>query len=335
MDMGARGCADPRQEWICRQGYRRPPRVQSFASGGALPPLDVMARLSLAPGSVKTATSPGGTGQSLAALEIRLEPTEATSKVNSTGEELPIQKVTPSYRIIRALARFLLRIMVRIKVSGEQNLPSAGPLILVINHLHLLDPIVLMTILPFRVEVLVAEKYRKRFPIGQIVSSAGGIFVRRGEIDRKALRTCLDSLRSGRILGMSPEGTRSKTGVLQRAKPGVAYFVLKTGAPLLPIGLWGLNEMVSSWKRLRRAEVRVVIGEAFRLSVPEKKVRTEDLQAMADQIMLRVAELLPSRYWGAYADDLSAGTDLGVRRAQTEKPDDEPKAPDRNRDADG
>jgi 1-acyl-sn-glycerol-3-phosphate acyltransferase len=255
--------------------------------------------------------------------------------VNSTGEELPIQKVTPSYRMIRALARFLLRLMVRIKVSGEENLPSGGPLILVINHLHLLDPIVLMVILPFRVDVLVAEKYRKIFPIGQIVSSAGGIFVRRGEIDRKALRTCLDSLRSRRVLGMSPEGTRSKTGVLQRAKPGVAYFVLKTGAPLLPIGLWGLNGMVSSWKRLRRAEVRVVIGEPFRLSVPEKKVRTEDLQAMADQIMLKVAELLPSKYWGAYADDVSAVTDARGRPVRSEKLGDAPKMPDSNGKADG
>jgi 1-acyl-sn-glycerol-3-phosphate acyltransferase len=266
---------------------------------------------------------------------MRLEPTEATSRVNYTGEELPIQKLTRSYRMIRALARFLLRIMVRIRVSGEQNLPSGGPFILVINHLHLLDPIVLMAILPFHVDVLVAEKYRKRFPIGQIVSSAGGIFVRRGEIDRKALRACLDSLRSGRVLGMSPEGTRSKTGVLQRAKPGVAYFVLKTGAPLLPIGLWGLSGMVSSWKRLRRAEVRVAIGEPFRLSVSDKKVRTEDLQAMADQIMMRVAELLPSKYRGAYADDISAGTDFSERPARADQPNNAPKIPDRNGNADG
>ena len=255
--------------------------------------------------------------------------------MNSTGEEFPTKKMTPSYRTIRALARLLLRMMVRIRVSGEQNLPSGGPLILVINHLHLLDPIVLMTILPFHVDVLVAEKYRKRFPIGQIVRSAGGIFVRRGEIDRKALRTCLDSLRAGRVLGMSPEGTRSTTGVLQRAKPGVAYFVLKTGAPLVPIGLWGLNGMVSAWKRLRRAEVRVVIGEPFQLSVTGNKVRTEDLQAMADQIMLRVAELLPDEYRGAYADGIPAGTDTGTQPPRTDKLDDAPMTPGRDEDADG
>jgi len=222
--------------------------------------------------------------------------------VNSTSREPQVRRMTPLYRAIRALARVGLWMMVRIRVSGEENFPSEGPLIVVTNHLHLLDSIVLMVTFPFPADVLVAEKYRRKFPIGQMVSLAGGTFVRRGEIDRKALRRCLGSLRSGRILGMAPEGTRSTTGGLQRGKPGVVYFVRKTGAPLLPIGVWGLDRMVSSWKRLSRAEVRVAIGEPFHLPVSEQRMRSEDMQALADQIMLRIAALLPRQYRGVYSD---------------------------------
>jgi len=126
-------------------------------------------------------------------------------------------------------------------------------------------------------------------------------FVRRGEVDRKALRKCLSILDAGGILGMSPEGTRSKTGALQRAKSGVAYFVQKTGAPLLPIAIWGTEKVVSGWKSFRRQEVHICIGELFSLPSPEKRLRSKDLQILADQIMLRIAELLPEEYRGAYA----------------------------------
>lgn len=129
--------------------------------------------------------------------------------------------------------------------------------------------------------------------------------MRRGEVDRRALRRCLSILSSGGILGMSPEGTRSKTGALQRAKPGVAYFVQKTGAPLLPVAVWGTEMMLSGWKPFHRQEVHISIGEPFDLSTPGEKLRGKDLQTLADQIMLRIARLLPKKYWGAYADRMT------------------------------
>jgi len=221
--------------------------------------------------------------------------------VPASNNKHPTQEIPLFYRLLRAVVRVLLSMLSKLTVIGKDNLPSSGPCILVINHLHLLDPIVLMAILPFKVNVLIAEKYRKKFPIGPIVKLAGATFVRRGEVDRKALRKCLSILDAGGILGMSPEGTRSKTGALQRAKSGVAYFVQKTGAPLLPIAIWGTEKVVSGWKSFRRQEVHICIGELFSLPSPEKRLRSKDLQILADQIMLRIAELLPEEYRGAYA----------------------------------
>ena len=225
--------------------------------------------------------------------------------MHSASKQIPTKSMAPFYRIIRAVARVILSALARVTVTGKDNLPASGPYILVINHLHLVDPVILMCVLPYQVDVLIADKYRKKFPIGQIVKLAGATFVRRGEVDRKALRKCLVILKAGGVLGMSPEGTRSKTGTLQRAKPGVAYFVHKTGAPLLPVATWGTEKALSSWRPFRRQEVRIAIGRLFTLPSPEKRLRSKDLQTTADQIMLRIAHLLPREYWGAYADQMA------------------------------
>ena len=208
------------------------------------------------------------------------------------------------YRIMRVAFRWVFRFLVRWEVTGSEHIPSSGPFILSINHLHLFDPPFLMAALPFHVTVLVAEKYREKFLFGGIVKHAGGIFVRRGEIDRAALRRCIEVLRSGGVLGFSPEGTRSLTGALQRGKLGIAYVAHKTGAPILPLAVWGLETLGVSLRHLRRARVHVAIGELFNLPPVEGKPRASNLQLLADQVMYRIAELMPAKYRGVYAGEI-------------------------------
>ncbi|MBM3187163.1 MAG: 1-acyl-sn-glycerol-3-phosphate acyltransferase, partial [Chloroflexi bacterium] len=104
---------------------------------------------------------------------------------------------------------------------------------------------------------------------------------------------------------IAPEGTRSRTGTMQRAKPGIAYLALRTNAVLVPVAHWGV-EKLSDWKRLRRPTCRVVIGRPFRLPTIEGKPGTEELQALADLIMVEHGRLLPPEYRGVYADDIAA-----------------------------
>jgi 1-acyl-sn-glycerol-3-phosphate acyltransferase len=126
--------------------------------------------------------------------------------------------------------------------------------------------------------------------------------IRRGEADMEAMRACLDALEQGKILGMSPEGTRNKSGALLRAYPGIVVLALKSGAPLLPVAHWGGEDFTRNIKRLRRTDFRVRVGQPFKLDPGNDKITREMRQEMVDQMMYRLAALLPEHYRGEYAD---------------------------------
>lgn len=201
------------------------------------------------------------------------------------------------YWLERFIARTLLRLLTRWEVIGLEHVPRQGPFIVITNHLSMVDPPALMAALPCRVTAVAASKYI-RHPFGLLLGSADVIFVRRGQVDRKALRKALAVLASGKVLGIAPEGTRSKTGALQRGKPGVAYLALRANVPILPVAMAGTERVFRDLLRLRRPHVRVVVGEPFRLTMPENAERP--LQALTDEMMYRLAALLPPEYRGVY-----------------------------------
>jgi 1-acyl-sn-glycerol-3-phosphate acyltransferase len=209
------------------------------------------------------------------------------------------------YRIARRICQFVFCTFSRYQIRGQENTvpptePSPEkPLIVVSNHLHTFDPPLILASLPYRMVVLAAEKYERRF-LGLFLHGAGAIFVRRGEVDRAALRKALAVLRSGVVLGMAPEGTRSRTGGLIEGKKGAAFLAYHTNALLLPVGLWGVEKMWPALCQLKRAEVRVNIGAPFFLPPIEGKIDSESLQRATDLIMHRIAALLPQEYRGIY-----------------------------------
>jgi len=117
------------------------------------------------------------------------------------------------------------------------------------------------------------------------------------------------------VLGIAPEGTRSKTGSLQRGKPGAAYLALRANVPILPVVVTGTERVFRDLLRLRRPRVRVVIGEPFRLTLPEDEKRP--LQALADRMMYRLAELLPPEYRGVYGQGSARPEPKGVHQRAT------------------
>ena len=206
------------------------------------------------------------------------------------------------YPVIRGVIRFLVRNLTRLEVQGREQVPDRGPYILVVNHLHWLDSPVILTVLPHPARVFAGEKWTRRFLIGFLLHSVNAIFVKRGEVDRKALREALATIQAGGVLGMAPEGTRSKTGGLQRGRSGAAYLAFHSGARLVPAACTGQEHVVSSWFHLRRARVRVVFGPPFDPPPVEGKVTTADLDSFTEEIMHRLAALLPPEYRGVYAD---------------------------------
>jgi len=232
----------------------------------------------------------------------------------ATGQRIAFQANPRMYRFLKWVLTWLMRILYRYEISGREHVPATGPLIVAVNHLHLFDPFATAPAVPRQITTLAAEKWQKPGIVGWFLRSAGAIFVRRGEVDRQALRACLDVLSRGDALAIAPEGTRSKTGSLQRAKAGIAYIATRADAPILPVSIWGV-ERLRDWKRLRRPTCHVVVGEPFRLPAANGKVSTETLQEYADLVMLRIGRPLPPEYRGVYAERLAAleaGGDEGL-----------------------
>ena len=156
-----------------------------------------------------------------------------------------------------------------------------------------------MTVVRRPVILMAAEFLREIGPMRWLLGEMGNaIFVQRGEADLAALEDGLTVLRSGGIIGMSPEGRISRAGGLLPAQTGVAYLATRADVPVLPVGIWGQERLTKSWKRLRRPEVHIHIGEPLRL--PGGAASASELQQYTTQVMQAIAGLLPAEYRGAY-----------------------------------
>jgi 1-acyl-sn-glycerol-3-phosphate acyltransferase len=206
-----------------------------------------------------------------------------------------------SYRIIRAIVDVLLSLIARREYVGLENIPAAPPYILVTNHLAVFDSPVVLTVCPHRARAFAAAKHKRNPFYALLLTVMGSIWVRRGEIDRQALREAMEVLERGEVLGMAPEGTRARGPyALQEGKVGAAYLATRGNVPIVPLGITGTEKIKRNLPRLRRTDLRVVVGEPFRL--PENgRVRGPKLREYTDLIMQRIAELLPEEYRGVYA----------------------------------
>lgn len=206
------------------------------------------------------------------------------------------------YRLLRAIVSAFFHLFTSYEVAGQEKLPPGGPLIVAMNHIHTLDSPAAMAALPYVVTTFAARKWERRFN-GLLLRLTGAIFITRGQVDRRALRRALATLRQGGVFGLAPEGTRSPTYQLQSARGGVAYLAYLSRAPILPVAVTGVERVIPSLLRLRRANVRVVIGQPFHLPEFDHRPRAAELLTQADMVMHHIAELLPQEYRGVYADD--------------------------------
>jgi 1-acyl-sn-glycerol-3-phosphate acyltransferase len=151
--------------------------------------------------------------------------------------------------------------------------------------------------------LLIAEKYRDSIFWRWLANQVDGIFIDRYNADFAALRSVLKRLQQGGVLAIAPEGTRSKSGVLLEGHSGAAYLALKSGVPIVPVGVTGSEDEVvlQRFKRLKRAQVVLNIGKPYILPPLNRQDREAQLQHDTDEIMCQIAALLPESYWGYYA----------------------------------
>jgi 1-acyl-sn-glycerol-3-phosphate acyltransferase len=205
--------------------------------------------------------------------------------------------------LLRSIFTILFALLSERKVEGLENLPAQGPYIVAANHLSIFDtPFLYGLIGGKNVTGWAGEKYARHPLFGLLVRLGGGIFIRRGEVDRDALAAAVDWLRQGKIFGMAPEGTRSKTGALIRAKVGVAYLAHAVDVPIVPAAITGTEKLGRTLLRFRRAKLTLRFGRPFHLPPLDPEKRAMELRTHTDEIMCRIAAMLPAQYRGVYAD---------------------------------
>lgn len=188
------------------------------------------------------------------------------------------------YKLARLIIGTYLRLFARLEVFGLENLPMEGPVVLVSNHVSNLDPVIVGCAIPRRVHYMAKEElFRNKF-LGTICKQLAAYPVKRGKSDISAIRQSLHFLEQGLVIGMFPEGTRSKSGELQKPHPGVAMIALKGGAPIVPMAIHGSKALKN---------IKVFIGKP--LIYPEyynRKLDTETIEKVSRQVMVEIAGLL-------------------------------------------
>jgi len=205
------------------------------------------------------------------------------------------------YKIVAAIVKIATSILCRIDAPDIYKIPEHGPLIVISNHTGQLEVAVFFGHLQPRPMTGWAkmEAWDNAF-LNWLFNIWGLIPVRRGEANTSALRKAIRALEDGYIFGIAPEGTRNKTGKLNRARPGAVMLAIHSGAPILPVAHWGGEDFLKNLPRFKRTDFHIRVGEPFRLRLDGLKVSREIRQQLADEMMIRLAELLPTEYQGAY-----------------------------------
>lgn len=183
-------------------------------------------------------------------------------------------------------------------------LPKEGPFILAVNHMSRLDFPALLYTMPRRLEVkaLIADKYKKYKVFAYIANKAEMIWIDRERADFAAMKTAMQWIKAGHILTLSPEGTRSKDGQMIEAKPGIVLLASKTHVPVCTASITGTRKFMNDFCHFRKPVIKIVCGPQFDLPVIDPENRDASLRAATDEVMCRLAAMLPEANRGYYKD---------------------------------
>jgi 1-acyl-sn-glycerol-3-phosphate acyltransferase len=213
------------------------------------------------------------------------------------------------YEVVRMITVIYGLVFFRMRCIRSDNVPAAGKVILAPNHFSFMDHFFTGAFIRRRVRFMAKSQLFTK-PM-EWVYSPGGVFpVRRGHYDEDAFTTAQSILDRDGAIVMYCEGGRSRTGkVSDRARPGIGRLALQSGAPVVPIAIYG-SQRVRNWKRLQFPKVTVQYGEPLHFETIERPTR-EQQQEVADQILMAIKAL--------YADLEQHGRKGVVARVRAER----------------
>lgn len=186
------------------------------------------------------------------------------------------------YALTRGIFWVILKGLFRARVEGAHLLVREGPVLLCANHIAWWDPPLVSVASRRRVSFMAKETLFKNGLVGRLLRAVGAFPVRRHVADRAAIQHALGLLGDGQVVGMFPEGTRSRSGELQRGLHGAALLALRSGAWVVPAGIAGAYRP--------GGKLRIRFGRPFQLEDAGK--RSEALARGSQRIMEEIAGLL-------------------------------------------
>jgi 1-acyl-sn-glycerol-3-phosphate acyltransferase len=211
-----------------------------------------------------------------------------------------------AYELVRVLTAPARRGLVRLRVQGTDHLPAEGPVILVANHVSFFDSILLMFSLPRPVAFIGKAEYTDNPITNWLFCGAGMIPVRRenpGDLPH-VFDEVAEVLGRGEVIGVFPEGTRSRDGLLHRGHVGAAHLALTTGAPIVPVGIIGTDRVLPTGARLVRPFQQAIIALGEPIDPTElgyTKSTNRARRELTDRFMAEIGRLCSERYVDTYA----------------------------------
>jgi len=213
-----------------------------------------------------------------------------------------LQKEERAHKFRRLISN-LMKKLTRIEFKGQENIPASGGVLLATNHMSRMD-IPSLFITPNRPDMtaLVTTKYLKYPFIRWFIITANGIWLDRDTADFGAFRKAVEALKSGKAVGIAPEGTRSVTSQMLEGKPGTAMLAIRAGVPIVPVAITGTEDAIEQFKHLKRPRILVEYGPAIPAPVMDRGDRSGQLDKLTTEIMCRIALMLPEKYHGFYTN---------------------------------
>lgn len=199
--------------------------------------------------------------------------------------------MTAFYRVIRTLAWPLVRIVFRLKVVGVENVPKDEGIILCCNHTSMTDIAFLVVTCRRQIYFMGKEELFHNKILGAFFKAMGGFAVKRGSGGGEAIETGVNIIKDNKVMGIFPEGTRSKDGIPKNAKSGIAVIVSKTGAPVVPVSVY------------REGKLRLFCKATIRYGkpIPAQELAMKDdsraeLKRVAELIMSKIVKLWEMKF---------------------------------------
>ncbi|MEA4865516.1 MAG: lysophospholipid acyltransferase family protein [Sphaerochaeta sp.] len=208
-----------------------------------------------------------------------------------------------SERVINSLLKTFFRLFFRIDRSELAKVPQTGPLLMMVNHTSNLEgPMLYAFLHPRPLHALAKQELWDHKFMAYLMNMWKSIPVDRQNMGRSTMDACFKVLDDQHILAIAPEGTRSKDGKLQEGKGGVAFIAHKKDIPMIPVAVMGFTSFSRNIRRLRRTVITIKVGEVFEIVQKGGRIDANARQALADEIMMRLAVLMPNQMRGHYKD---------------------------------